>query len=69
MRAKSILIRNNQYLRENGGYRTVAQIELFIGGMWFSKDLNNERDEKLADKLAEASGIELNDFRRGHVSD
>jgi hypothetical protein len=53
-----IQIRNNSF--NNGSvHQQVKQIELFIGGMEFRKDVQSERDINCAKRIANEAGIEL----------
>jgi hypothetical protein len=59
-----IEIRHNEYRQNDGAHYTVTQIGIFIGGMWFYKDLTSDRDYRLAERLAKDSNIELRDLRK-----
>ena len=58
MTITKIQIRNNSFSVE-GKPTTVKQIELFIGGLMFSKDVQSEGDIKQAEMIAKDNGQQL----------
>lgn len=50
-----IQVRNNEY----SGGKKVKQIELFAGDLIFTSSVNSDRDIRLAERLADGSGVTL----------
>lgn len=53
-----INLRTNEYRSKK-----VDQVELHIGDMWFYRDITDDRDITMAERIAEGNGIVLNDYR------
>ena len=53
-----IQVRNNEYKDANGTTK-VKQIELWIGGMEFRRDVNSETDIRMAERLASEAELEF----------
>lgn len=64
-RINRVRLASNEYQNYDRTVRCVDQIEVHVMDMWLRKDINSERDEYLAQRLADEAGVELEDFRDG----
>ena len=53
-----IQVRKNEY-KSGGSTTKLRQIELWIGGMEFKRDVNSETDIKMAERLTSDAGLTL----------
>lgn len=60
-----IEFQTNEYANPGGTVRRVDQIAIHVMDMWFYKDIRCQRDEYLAQRLADDQGISLHDNRDG----
>ena len=57
--AVRVVLRTNEYALSG----KVDQVELFISGQWYRRDIRNSYDIKMAQKLADDMNLKLEDYR------
>jgi hypothetical protein len=54
-----VVLRTNEYAS-----RVVDQVEIFVGGAWYRRDIGQQLDVALTQRLADENGVELEDHRK-----